>query len=86
MRKGRGAGLKPNSKTEPPGLSFGQRNVGGVRFRVEEILFGKHTLGLRWWGGTIGQCARRAELERQSKTEPLGLGFGQSNVGGFIFG
>jgi hypothetical protein len=84
--RGGGAELKPNSKTEPPGLSFGQRNVGGVRFRVEVILFGKRTQGLRWWGGAIGQCARRAELERQSKTEPLGLGFGQSNVGGFIFG
>ena len=83
----RGGGeLKPNSKTEPPGLSFGQRNVGGVRFWVEVILFGKHTLGLRWWGGAIGQCARRAELEPQSKTEPLGLSFGQSNVEGFIFG
>ena len=86
MHKGGGARLKPNSKTELPGLSFGQRNVGGVHFRVEEIIFGKHTLGLRWWGGAIGQCARRAELERQSKTELLGLGFGQSNVGGFIFG
>jgi hypothetical protein len=28
MRKG-GAELKPNPKTELPGLSFGQRNVGG---------------------------------------------------------
>ena len=81
MRKG-GGELKPNSKTEPPGLSFGQRNVGGVRFWVEVILFGKRTL----WGGAIRQCARRAELEPQSKTEPLGLSFGQSNVEGFIFG
>ena len=31
MRKG-GAELKPNSKTELPGLSFGQRNVGGDPF------------------------------------------------------
>ena len=32
MRKGGGAELKPNPKTEPPGLSFGQRNVGGSVF------------------------------------------------------
>ena len=57
----------------------------GVHFRVEGILFGKRTLGLRWWGGAIEQCVRRAELEPKSKTELLGLGFGQGNVGGFIF-
>ena len=49
-----GAGLKPNSKTEPPGLSFGQRNVGGVRFRVEGALLGWSRLSLRWWGDAIG--------------------------------
>ena len=84
MRKG-GGELKPNSKTEPPGLSFGQRNVGGVRFWVEVILFGKRTLGLRWWGGAIRQCVRRAELEPQSKTEPLGARFWPKQCGGVHF-
>ena len=27
-------------------------------FQVDRILFGRSTLGLRWLGGAIGQCAR----------------------------
>ena len=31
---------------------------GGVRFQAYGVLFGRHTLGLRWSGGVIRQCAR----------------------------
>ena len=56
-----------------------------VHFRVEEILLGKHTLGLRWWGGAIGQCARRAELEPQSKTSCWGSVLAKEMWGGGSF-
>ena len=40
------------------GAQFWPTQCGGVRFQVEEIPFGRHTLGLRWWGGAIRQCMR----------------------------
>ena len=85
MRK-RGGQVEAKSQNRAARAQFWTTQCGGVHFWVEGILFGKHTLSLRWWGGAIGQCARRAELEPQSKAELPGLGFGQRNVGGFVFG
>ena len=78
--------VEAKSQNRATRAQFWPTQCGGVCFQVEGILFGKRTLSLRWWGGAIGQCARRAELEPQSKTEPPGLSFGQRNVGEFVFG
>ena len=85
MCKG-GGRVEAKSQNRAARAQFWPTQYGRVRFWVEGILFGKRTLSLRWRGGAIGQCVRRAELEPQSKTELPGLGFGQRNVGGFVFG
>ena len=51
VQRGTGWGQKP--KTEPPELSFGERNTGAI-IRVEGTWLGWGTPGLRHWGGTMG--------------------------------
>ena len=78
----RGAVWRANPKTEPCGLGFGQTCMGGVR-KGRGGLCGAGDGQVSGLGGLeAGPRERAAVWHARPKTEPCGLGFGWTYMGG----
>jgi hypothetical protein len=80
-----GAELEPKSKTEPPGLSFDQPNMGAFVFRKRGPYWGGVNRVYGSGSQRLGDAQEGTELGPTSKTEQPGLNFHQQNVQAFIF-
>ena len=77
----------PKSKTEVPGLGFGQRNVGGLfSGRGDPIWVGYTRFGVVGMRSSDARGGGGWFLEPIAKCKPQWLGFSKQDVGVLCFG